>query len=100
MRVSANGYVPLGYQQFTALASAQTLTVPAGAEVAYIAATMSVAGYVRYRDDGTAPTAAIGMTLPSGLAPFLYNGDLRKVQFIMGSTGTLTSFDVIYYGLE
>jgi hypothetical protein len=100
MRVSVTGLVPLGYQQFTSLASATTLTVPSGAEVAMISITMSVAGYVRYRDDGGVPTGAAGMTIPSGQNPFLYNGDLRAAQFILGATGTLTSMDVLYYGLK
>jgi hypothetical protein len=82
------------------LAAATPLTVPAGAEVAVLNVTMSVAGYVRYRDDGSAPTAAIGVAIPSGQNPFLYNGDLKAVQFILGATGTLTSMDVLYYGLK
>ncbi len=100
MRVSVNGLVPVGFQQITSLASATPLTVPAGAEVAEIAIIMSVAGYVMYRDDGSAPTGTIGMPLFSGLAPVLYNGDLKAAQFIIGATGTLTSMNVLYYGLK
>jgi hypothetical protein len=78
------------------------LTVPPGAEVAMISVTMSVAGYVRYRDDASAAsvTGAIGMTIPSGQNPFLYSGDLSTVSFIVGATGTLTSMDVLYYGVK
>ena len=100
MRVSQNGMVPLGFQQITSLAASTALTVPAGAEVAQIGIIMSVAGYVMYRDDGTAPTGAIGMPLYSGLEPFLYNGDLNAVRFIVGATGTLTSMNVLYYGVK
>lgn len=39
-------------------------------------------GAVRWRDDGTAPTSNIGMRLPAGVAPYLYQGDIGRLQFI------------------
>jgi len=36
---------------------------------------------VRWRDDGTAPTASIGMPIAAG-AYFSYDGDLNRIKFI------------------
>lgn len=50
---------------------------------------------VRYRDDGTAPTASVGMNLNIGDV-LKFDGDLTKLRFIQQSaTATL---NVIYYG--
>jgi hypothetical protein len=50
---------------------------------------------VRYTDDGnTTPTATIGMRLPAGIAPFLYQGNLANFKAILES-GTPT-LDITY----
>lgn len=74
-------YKVKGFQQITSLAAAAALTVPEGARVAYLTAETQP---VRFRDDGTAPTAAIGHRLvPANVeSPFLYAGDLHAVRFI------------------
>jgi hypothetical protein len=54
---------PLGYQQITSLSSATALTVPTGATVAVIIPETQA---IRWRDDGTNPTASVGMPLASG----------------------------------
>jgi hypothetical protein len=56
------GGTPLGNQQISAatLATATPLTIPAGATVALVSVDTAA---VRWRDDGTAPTAAIGTQL-------------------------------------
>lgn len=85
--------VPMGYQQLT-FTTATLLTVPVGAT----AAAITVSGNpVRYRDDGVAPTATVGVTLPVTTAglPFLYAGTLSKIQFIP-TTGTAV-LDILYY---
>lgn len=48
---------------------------------------------VRWRDDGTAPTATVGMPLAVG-ATLLYDGDLNKIKFIGQAAGGIinTSF--------
>ena len=83
---------PLGYQQITSLSGAQTLTVPAGATFALIQAE---AVDVRWRDDGIAPTASVGMLLPSG-QPTQFSGDLSVLKFIQTSGGSAT-LNVSYY---
>jgi hypothetical protein len=68
------------------------LTVPAGSRFAEII--VDVAG-VRYRDDGTAPTASVGMPLSAG-AVLEYDGSLSAVQFIR-SGGTDAVLNILYY---
>lgn len=70
--------VCLGYQQITSLSSAAALTVPPGATLALI---VPEAQNVRWRDDGTAPTATVGMPIYVG-ASLSYDGDLNKIRFI------------------
>ena len=84
----------LGYQQISAatLATVQNLTVPAGAKMAYIVAEASS---VRWRDDGTAPTATIGMLIPSG-GDIVYSSALGNVQFIAATGSPI--LNVSYYG--
>ncbi len=85
-------YIPLGYQQITSLATATSLTVPSGSTAALI--TVGVAA-VRYRDDGTAPTASIGMPMSPSGSPLLYQGTLSAIQFIQVTTGAV--LDILYY---
>jgi hypothetical protein len=87
----ANIHAPRGYQQITSLSSAQSLTVPTGSKRAVIVATAQA---VRWRDDGTAPTAAVGMPLAVN-TQLEYSGDLSSVQFIEQSSGAI--IDVSYY---
>jgi len=76
----------LGYQQITSLSSSTALTVPSvdvnglscrPAMALIIAETQAV----RWRDDNTAPTAGVGMTLAVG-ATLQYDGDLTMIRFI------------------
>lgn len=71
-------YAALGYQQITSLSAATSLTVPSGATTAIITAEAQA---VRYRDDGTAPTATVGMPIVVGV-PTVYTGPLKNIQFI------------------
>ena len=68
----------LGYQQITSLSASTALTVPVGATMALIVAETQA---VRWRDDGTAPTASVGMPLAAGVT-LQYDGDLHKIKFI------------------
>ena len=82
---------PLGYQQITSLASSTALTPPTGATIAQIS--VETAG-VRYRDDGTAPTASVGMPLLAG-ANITYGGSLSAIRFIAISGSPV--LNVSYY---
>ena len=83
---------PLGYQQITATAAAVGLTPPAGARIAQIDAE---AQPVRWRDDGSNPTATVGMRIPVG-SELKYSGDLSAIKFIAETAGAI--LNVSYYG--
>ena len=70
--------IPLGYQQITGLSSVKSLTPPPNTRVALIQA---ISQDVRWRDDGTDPSATVGMVLPA-TRDMLYTGDLANIRFI------------------
>jgi hypothetical protein len=88
-----------GFQQLTAanlaasfaLTPVKQATTGQAPNAAYMTASATA---VRYTDDGTTPTATVGMRLPAGIAPFLYQGNLATFRAILES-GTPT-LDVIY----
>lgn len=82
---------PLGYQQITVLSAAVGLTVPAGARFATIVAEAQA---VRWRDDGTNPTASVGMSLAAGTI-LEYCGDLSAIKFIEQTASA--KLNVAYY---
>ena len=88
----------LGYQQITPN-TATGLTVPARApdgskQQATFAIITPEGQNVRWRDDGTAPTATVGMPLAAGTS-LSYDGDLKAIRFIQqAATGYL---NVSYY---
>lgn len=84
-------FTPLGYQQITAVSGTTALTPPAGATIAFITVEGAAA---RYRDDGAAPTATVGMPLAVG-QPLVYSGSLSAIKFIQQSAGAI--LDVSYY---
>jgi hypothetical protein len=49
---------------------------------------------VRWRDDGTAPTASVGMPLAAGVT-LQYDGDLTQIQFIEQAASA--KLNVTYY---
>lgn len=70
--------VCLGYQQITSLSAAASLTIPTGATMALIIPETQA---VRWRDDGTNPTASVGMPVAVGES-LNYDGDLSRIRFI------------------
>lgn len=78
----------LGFQQLTPVA-ATSLTPPSGATLAVVVCDTAAC---TWRDDGTAPTASVGMVWPVGV-PLYYAGNLSAIQFI-SATGHV---DVSYY---
>ena len=88
--------VPISFQQITAttLASATSLTLPTSSTATSALFCVETAN-VRWRDDGTAPTASVGMVAPYGQACWLYTGNLAQIQFIASSGSPV--LDVTYY---
>lgn len=87
--------IPLGYQQLTGISSATSPTVPAGTFEMDVSVEAQA---VRWRDDGTAPTAAVGELAPvqSGPAPWVYRGNPRAIQFIAQTAGAIVNLS--FYG--
>jgi len=82
--------VSAGAAQYgVSIAAATALTVPAGAVQAEICVETAAA---RYTDDGTTPTATVGIPLPSGTC-FQYTGPLTAFKII----GAGATMDVSYY---
>lgn len=90
----------LGYQQITSLSSATGLTVPTvdpvtGSNVKANFALITPEGQaVRWRDDGTAPSAAVGMPLAVGVT-LQYDGDLSRIKFFEQVGGA--KLNISYY---
>jgi len=89
----------LGYQQITSLVSAQRLTVPQRDlqglnQKPTFALITPLTGAVRWRDDGVAPTASVGLPLAAGVT-LQYVGDLTKIQFI--NNGGTAELNISYY---
>ena len=83
---------PKGYQQITDLSSAVGLTAPVGATIAFINAQTQA---VRWRDDGTDPSATVGQRLAVVDTDFLYNGDLSAIRFFEEAASAV--LNVSYY---
>ena len=77
-KITGGGLAPLGYQQITSLSAAAGLTIPTGAVIAILNAEDQD---VRWRDDGTDPTATVGMVLPRG-SYYTYGGTLSALKLI------------------
>lgn len=83
---------PRGYRQVTSLSAAVTL----GAlfDAATRASIQAQDQDVRWRDDGTDPTASVGMLLKAN-ATLDYAGDLTAIKFI--ETTASAKLNVSYY---
>ena len=94
MRVADANLEPKGYQQLTVSSTAVGLTVPAGSKYALLK--LNDANLLRWRDDGTDPTASVGMPLPDQADEFFYTGKLARIKFIR-SGGTDAVLNCSYY---
>lgn len=83
---------PKGYQQITSLSSAASLTVPSGATCAIL---QPETQSIRWRDDGTNPTASVGIVLAAGESLF-YTGSLSALRAI--ETAASAKLNISYYG--
>ena len=87
-------YIACGYQQITTITTSTALTVPSNASWAMI---QCEAQPVRWRDDGTAPTATVGMMMAVGDI-LIYDGtipNLTALRFIESTVGA--KLNVSYY---
>ena len=85
---------PVGYEQITAITTTAKALTYASYPTANLALIQAENADLRWRDDGTNPTATVGMYLPA-LTTCWYNGDLTKLKVIAASgTGIL---NVTYY---
>lgn len=84
---------PAGYQQLAVSSTAVAPTVPAGATAALI--TVETAA-VRWRDDGTDPTASVGCPIASGDPPFMYTGDLSALKFIRQTVDAVVNINFYF----
>jgi hypothetical protein len=89
----------IGYQQITALSAAAGLTVPTtdksgNKQQPTFALIVAESKDVRWRDDGTDPTASVGMPLAVGV-PLQYDGDLTSIKFI--ETSASAKLNISYY---
>lgn len=89
--MSLKGSDSRGYQQIGSLASVVGLAVPTGAKCCVVHAEGQA---VRWRDDGTAPTASVGMLLPVG-GELRYDGNLLAIRFI--ETAGSAKLNCAYY---
>jgi hypothetical protein len=85
----------LGYQQIAAggVDTSTALTVPEGATVAIF---KPAAQAIRFRDDGTAPTAAIGYPVAVGTEYVYCSPSISRVRIIAQVAGA--ALDILYYG--
>jgi len=89
----------LGYQQITSLSASTALTVPI-MDVNGLSCRPAIAiitpetQAVRWRDDGVAPTASVGMPLAVGVT-LQYDGDITQIRFIEQSASA--KLNVTYY---
>lgn len=85
--------VGTGYQQVTGLTVVKTLTVPADAKYGYVICTGQ---NVRYRYDGTDPSATVGMLMKTTDPPLRMNREqLLAVEFFQ--TAATAIVDVVYF---
>lgn len=93
MSVGTQALRPLGYQQVSSLSTAQALTIPTGCSLVRVIPQTQA---VRWRDDGTNPTATVGQPLAVG-AELVYDATgLTALRFIEQAASAV--INVVYYG--
>jgi len=87
---------PLGHQQITSLSSAVGFTsIPAGTELAVVQAETQ---NVRFRDDGTNPTASVGIILVANTVYELTPASFAACKFIEVTASA--KLNVAFYGTK
>lgn len=82
----------LGFQQLTGMSTPTKLTMPSyiGNGVPTNLVVQVEIQPVRWRDDGIAPTATVGMLIPAG-GELAYDGDLTALQLIQVTSGAVAN---------
>lgn len=93
MQAGFRAETALGYQQITVLSAAIGFTLPAGG--CAMALVIPETQAVRWRDDGTDPTATVGMPLAVAQPIFFTAAQLSRVKFIE-QTGS-AKLNITYY---
>lgn len=82
----------LGYQQITNLSASTALTIPNGTRFAII---QCEAQAVRWRDDGTAPTATVGYPLSTGQELTYTAQNMAALRFIEQTASA--KLNIVYF---
>ena len=85
---------PISYQQLTVSTSAVGLTVPSGAQRAVV---VVEAQPLRYRDDGTNPTASVGMLCVAATRFDIESREALLAFKAIRSGGTDSVLSISYY---
>lgn len=85
----------VGFQTITVTNTAQSLTIPDGASIAVMTVETN---NIMWRDDGTDPTASVGIRMTTTDQPFVYRGNLKTLK-VIEVTGTPV-LNVAYYGTK
>lgn len=90
-RIVSGNLVALGFQQIALSSTAAHLSPAPDARIAVIDTEVQNA---RWRDDGAAPTASVGMRCIAD-TEFAYSGNLAVIQFVAEVAGSI--INVSYY---
>lgn len=85
----------IGYTQVAAASTvaAFNLTIPTTSLRPTMARIQAEAQDLRYRDDGTDPTATVGMVIKAGTS-LDYDGDLINIRLINGTAGAICNYSL------
>lgn len=87
--------VPCGYWQAT-VTTLTAVSIPAACgSNPSLAVIKAEAQALRYRDDGTAPTATVGQPIATSDIPIQYEGTISALQFIAQTSGGIV--DILFY---
>ena len=90
----AGGMIPLGYCQLSVSTATAVSTCTGGIPAGTLKTQICSSTAIRYRDDGTSPTASIGMPAQA-LSCFAYDGTISTVQIIPQSGTSVV--DISFY---
>jgi len=91
--INQGASIALGYQQLTSIDASSALTIPAGTAYCVF---QCEAQAIRWRDDGTAPTASVGFPLAVAVNYTYDAGQLSALRVISQVAGA--KLNVVYYG--